>query len=214
MAILRVGGAAVVAVVAIVGIVFGATQLLDSSAQAADITTYTGEKEPIRVMELAVERVIDKGEGPMIHQALVTVTVMPADELPLGRPDVSGVLTGSDGGIITVGTGSIELDLKVEVRNDEEPQRTVTLTHSGPEVAVRLTHATVVYRDETPTQDMDSMLPEGSDLTVDINILVQQIVTLVDSMDEIGGNSEVQVWGSSDSNVVVAEVLVYRIVTD
>ena len=214
MAILRVGAAAIVAVVAIVGIVFGAIQLLDSSTQAADITTYTGEKEPIRVMELAVERVIDKGEEPTTQQALVTVTVMPADELPLGRPDVSGVLTGSDGGIITVGTGSIELDLKVEVRNDEEPQRTVTLIHSGPEAAVRLTPATLVYRDETPSQDMDSMLPEGFDLAVDIDILVQQIVTLVDSMDEIGGNSEIQVWGSSDGNVVVAEVLVYRIVTD
>ena len=213
MAILRVAGAAIVVVVAMVGLVFGAIQFLDSSTQASDITTPTGDKEPIRVMELAVERVIDKGDGPTTQQALVTITVMPADELPAGRHDVSGVLKSSDADSITVGTGSIELDVDVKVHNGEEPQRTVTLNHSGPEIEVRLTPDTVVYRDETPRQDVEGTLPEGSDVAIDSDILVKQIVTLVDSTDEIGDDTEVAVWGTSDGDVVVAEVLVYRIIS-
>ena len=44
-------------------------------------------------------------------------------------------------------------------------------------------------------------------------IAIQQIVSPVDSLDGLGGNVEVQVWGTEQGCALVAEVLVYREIT-
>ena len=44
-------------------------------------------------------------------------------------------------------------------------------------------------------------------------IVIQQIVSPVDSLDGLSGNVEVQVWGTEQGGALVAEVLVYREIT-
>ena len=150
---------------------------------------------PARVMEL----VHDDGSGPVS----VRITVEPSPDLPDRPSEASGVFVSRDDNSIMVGTGGVELD--VEVRQTKggtlEPQ--VSLSHTGPEVEVVVTHDTILYREETEMPSPD----KSGDKTV------QQVVTPVDSLDELGKNTELQVWGRKTGDRVVAQVLVYRIVT-
>jgi hypothetical protein len=41
---------------------------------------------------------------------------------------------------------------------------------------------------------------------------IQQVIRPIDSLEEIGENTELQIWGEKRGDRVVAQVLVYRIV--
>jgi hypothetical protein len=95
----------------------------------------------------------------------------------------------------------------VEVDGSTGEQK-VNLGHSGPEIEVVVSRDTIVYRDETemPTANPETM--KSGEQTI------QQVIRPVDSLDEIGQNAELQVWGTKRGDRVVAEVVVYRIVED
>ena len=78
-----------------------------------------------------------------------------------------------------------------------------------------LTPDTAVYRDDTavPGHDLEGLLPRDADISLDGDVTVQQVVTLVNSQDEMGENTEIQVWGADTDIGVVADILVYRAVT-
>ena len=70
-----------------------------------------------------------------------------------------------------------------------------------------------MFREDTemPGHDIgDTVFQSG-------RIVIQQIVSPVDSLDGLGdglgGNVEVQVWGTEQGGALVAEVLVYREIT-
>ena len=191
---------------------FVATQLTGGEARAVDPLDSDGGVKPIRVMELAVERVIDKGAGPVSQSAIVRIVTMPASELPDSSPDVSGISLRLEGGTLTVGTGGITADVDVKILNDSPPVETITLTHDGPEIEVLLGPDTVVYREETvmPGGNIEEMLPKDANVSLESEIVIQQIVVRVDSWDDIGESTEIQAWGRKQGNAIVADVLVYR----
>ena len=129
-----ISGAVVLVAVLLVA-VFAAIQYIDSPTQATGPPGDPGEREPIRVMEIAVDRVIDKGDGPLSQAATVKIITMASAELPESPPDVSGVFLSMDGDVMRVGTGAIEAELEVTVVSGQAPVRKVTLSHNGPEVS-------------------------------------------------------------------------------
>ncbi len=151
---------------------------------------------PVRVLEL----VRDSGSGPVS----VRISVEPSPELPDRPAEASGIFVRSEDNSIIVGTGGIELNVNVEQVAGAAPTHELSLSHDGPEIEVVVTHETVLYQEET---EMPSPSKSG-------DYTIQQVIKLVDSLDEIGKNTELQVWDRRSGDRVVAEVLVYRSVDD
>ncbi len=194
--------------------VFIGVQLLGSSSQAVGPASGPddGDSEAIRVMEIAVERVKEDGSGPVSSSVAIKIKTLAAPELPDSKPTTVGVLVDSNADGITVGTGSIEADLRVEMKHGEDPVRDVTLSHSGPEVNVVVDSGTTFYQEVTDIpsfHDFQGDIPDG-------DITIQQEVLLVGSLDGIGDGDavEVQVWGEPQGDDLVADVVVYRIVDE
>ena len=214
MRLLALMGGSMTLVAGLLVAVFMGVQLLSSSSQAVGPATGPddGDSEAIRVMEIAVEKVMDDGSGPVSSSVAIKIKTMPAPELPDSKPVTVGVLVDSDADGIIVGTGSIEADLRVEIKHGEDPVRDVTLSHSGPEVNVIVNSDTVFYREVTDIpnfEDFQGDIPDGE-------ITIQQEVVLVGSLDGIsdGDAVEVQVWGEQQGDDLVADVVVYRIVDE
>ncbi len=150
-----------------------------------------------RVLQL----VQDDGSGPVS----LTVSIEPATELPDTPSEASGVFSRREDNSIFVGTGSIELDVEVHQVEGGAIEPVVTLSTSGPVVEAVVTRDTILYRDETDIPGFSD--GKGGEVTV------QQVLEPVDSLDELRPNTEVQVWGRRSGDRVIAEILVYRIVT-
>ena len=82
----------------------------------------------------------------------------------------------------------------------------VSLAVDGPEIEVLGTHDTVIYREETEEPGGSGGDVKGGEYTV------QQVVRQVDSLEELGKNTEVIAWGEQRGDRVVADILVYRTV--
>ena len=149
-----------------------------------------------------MELFTDDGSGPVSAR----ITVEPSPDLPDRSAEVGGVFVRREDNSVFVGTGSIELNVEVEVTQDGAVSPQVSLKHNGPVIEVVVTHETVIYREETELPGEGGRKLKGGDQ------VVQQTVRLVESLDELGKNTEVQVWGVRRGNRVVAEILVYRIV--
>ena len=182
---LIVGIVIVVAVFA--GAAFFAAQLLNAPEQAAAEGPGGGQ----RVMEI----VTDDGSGPLS----LRITFEPAPELPDRPAETAGVFVKREDNSIFVGTGDIGLDIEV----DETGKETIALEHSGPVVEVVVSQETVVYHDVTEI-DIEPSARESGEKTI------QQIVEPAASVEEIGENIELQVWGERRGDRIVAEVLVFR----
>ena len=155
-------------------------------------------RKPVRVVEL----VTDNGSGPVS----IKVTTMPAPELPDEPTEVNGIFVSREDNSIIVGTGAIELNVEVTQAPGGALQTEVSLSANGPEVEVVVTHDTILYREETedPAAGRNA---KGGEYTV------QQVLSPVDNLEELGKNTEVLVWGDRRGDRVVADILVYRIVT-
>ena len=70
-------------------------------------------------------------------------------------------------------------------------------------VEVVVTPDTIIYRDETE-------IPVGEPGEQSGERTIQQVVKLIHSLEEVGKNFELQVWGERRGDRVVAEVLVYK----
>jgi hypothetical protein len=159
------------------------------------------EPAPARAPVRVVEMVTDNGSGPVSMK----VTTLPADELPDEPKEVSGVFVSREDNSVIVGTGAIELRVEVNQTEGGSLQTDVSLSANGPEVEVVVTHDTILYREETedPAAGRNA---KGGEYTV------QQVLTPVDNLEELGKNTEVLVWGYRRGDRVVADILVYRIV--
>ena len=169
----------------------------ESVQVSADEELEPNRRPAPRVMEL----VGDDGSGPVS----LTVSIEPAPELPDSPSEASGVFSRREDNSIFVGTGAIELDVEVRQVEGGALEPSVTLSHSGPVVEAVVTHDTTLYRDETDIPGFDE--GKGGEITV------QQVLEPVDSLEELGPNTELQVWGRRSGDRVIAEILVYRIVT-
>jgi hypothetical protein len=143
-----------------------------------------------KVMELMT----DDGSGP----TSLRLEIKPAPELPDEPTEVNGVLLRRQDNSVFVGTGEVRLGITM----DEAGQQSVSLDHSGPEIEVVVNHDTIIYRDETDMPTLSS--GKSGEQTI------QQEVKAVDSLDEVGDNAEIEVWGERRGDRVIAQVLVYR----
>ena len=144
-----------------------------------------------------MEIVSDDGSGPVS----LRIIIEPAPELPDRPSEVSGVFIRRQDDSIFVGTGNVELD--VEIEEGSEP--VINLSSDGPEVEVVVTRDTTIYSDETDVQGRSAPQESGEKT-------IQQVIKPADSLDEVGPNTELQVWGERRGDRVVAQVLVYRVV--
>jgi hypothetical protein len=131
------------------------------------------------------------------------IRIEPAPELPDRVPEAAGVFVRRQDSSVYVGTGGIELHIEV---NGNTGERQVNLSHNGPEVKVVTTRDTILYRDETEMPLAEPGKMKSGEHTI------QQKIVPADSLEDIGQNTELQVWGRKRGDRIVAEVIVYRIV--
>ena len=152
-----------------------------------------------KILEIAVEKNIN-GE---VTSGQVQVRFEDPETLPVEGESAFGVFLGRDGEVITLGTGSIEVEVDVEVKNDEEPVRLVNVSHSGDPVNVMVNADTVVYADITPRPEISDADLESGSKTVTSTIVPG-------SLDAIGEGMILRVWGPTQDGVTTAEILVYE----
>jgi len=152
-----------------------------------------------KILEISVERNIN-GE---VTSGEVQVRFEDPDSLPEQGESAFGVFLEQEGDLITLGTGRIEVEVSVEVVNDEEPVRTVNVSHSGDSVGIIVTPDTLIYADIT-------LRPEISDADLASGSKRVTRTIIPGSAEAIGQGMVLRVWGMVQDGVVTAEVLVYE----
>lgn len=130
--------------------------------------------------------------GPDGQTKTYNLNIKPAAELPATNPTVNGIFVDRKDNSLFVGTGDI--NVIVEAAPGEEPQTDTNF--SGPQVEVVVSAETVVYKDTTELNADDP----GAE--------VQQTVE-ESTLDEIGKQSSITVWGRKSGDRIIAEVLLY-----
>lgn len=130
--------------------------------------------------------------GPDGQTKTYNLNIKPAQELPSTSPTVNGLFVERKDNSLFVGTGDI--NVIVEAAPGEEPQTDTNF--SGPEVEVVVSGETVVYKDTTELNPEDP----GAE--------VQQTVE-ISTLDEIGNQSSITVWGRKSGDRIIAEVVLY-----
>lgn len=121
--------------------------------------------------------------------------IQPAKELPQTAADVRGLFDHRDNNSFFVGTGQV----RVMVQTDQSGNPQTSSSHSGPTVEVVVTTQTTVYHDTTMEQ-FNGPPPSGQK--------IQQVVE-PGSLDEVGQDSTITVWGKKTGDRIIADVLVY-----
>ncbi len=123
--------------------------------------------------------------------------MQPAPELPTTEADARGIYQRRADSSVFVGTGRVS----VMAQKSQGGVISMTSNYDGPVVEVVLTHDTTVYKDVTMKQ-FNGPPPSGQK--------TQQVVE-PGSIDEIGENSMVVVWGEKRGDRITARVLVYSL---
>ncbi len=121
--------------------------------------------------------------------------IQPAKELPQTPADVRGLFDHRDNNSIFVGTGRVTM----MVQKDQSGNVESSSNASGPVVEIVVTNQTTVYHDTTLEQ-YNGQPPAGEK--------IQQVLE-PGSLDDIGQDSLVTVWGKKTGNRIIADVLVY-----
>lgn len=132
------------------------------------------------------------GPGFQQRQASAEDMVQPAKELPQTPADVAGIFDHRDNNSIFVGTGGSTTVM--------QPGGSADSSYDGPMVEVVVTSQTKIYKDVTSRQFNNGPAPEGQK--------VQQVLE-PGSLDEIGQDSSITVWGRKTGDRFIAEILVY-----
>jgi hypothetical protein len=132
----------------------------------------------------------------------VRTTILPAPELPDEESAAFGVFVSRQDNSIIIGTGNIDLEVDVEV-DGATGQRSTTLTPrtDGPEREIVISPDTIIYKDVTDLS-VDQPTESGEREIV-------QAIRQVESADEIGENTEIEVWGEQRGDRIFADVLVF-----
>ncbi len=132
------------------------------------------------------------GNGPGFQERRGSGSdVQPAKELPQTPADVDGIFESRQDQSIFVGTGGVTTIMQ----SGGDPQT----SHSGPNVEVVITSQTKIYKDVTAKQ-FNGPPPEGQK--------IQQVVE-PGSLEEIGQDSMITVWGRKTGDRFIADVLMY-----
>ena len=152
-----------------------------------------------KIIEIAVEKNIN-GE---ITSGEVLITFEDPATLPIYRETALGVFLKRDGKQLTLGTGSIEVEIGVEVVNDEEPVKNINVNYTGDPIEILVSSDTAIYEDVTEIPEVT-----GEDLETGTKLITRKIQ--LGSLEEIGENMIIRVWGNKTKGSVIADVLVYE----
>jgi hypothetical protein len=122
--------------------------------------------------------------------------VEPAKEIPTAEQTAIGAFIRRADNSVFIGTGK-----RAQVRPANQSGNVTTPTGYSSEIEVVVTHDTRVYRDVTDRQFKSP--PQNGQR-------VQQVVE-AGQIEEIGEDSNVQVWGRQNGNRIIADVLLYSI---
>lgn len=136
--------------------------------------------------------------GPNGGDKSFSIELIRAKELPNLPPDANGIFVRREDNSIFVGTGNIGVKI-IKKEDGSAGQPDAETSYDGPVVEVVIDKNTKVYKDVTNQDFSDA--PSGS-------MKLQQKVA-EGSIDEIGENSSLTVWGKKTGDRVIAEVLVY-----
>ncbi len=140
-------------------------------------------------------RISTDGKGTQMY----SLDIDRAPELPETAPLFKGgVFVRRSDNSVFIGTGAVKMEAQ------KKPDGTVAMSTSydGPIVEIVFTHSTTVYRDVTMKSYAGAPPQSG-----------QKIPQVLEpgSIDEIGENSTVQVWGERNGDRAVANVVVYSL---
>jgi hypothetical protein len=143
------------------------------------------------------------GSGPVMftsnggggERVTVKLDMEPAKELPQTPAEVKGLYQRRQDSSIFIGTGQV----KMMVQQSQGGAISTTSSYDGPVVEVVVAHDTSIYQDVTMKQ-FNGPPPAGQKM--------QQVVE-PGSIDDIGENSVIVVWGERRGDRVVATTLVY-----
>ena len=141
------------------------------------------------------------GLGPSLSLSgpggkMVKLDIEPSKELPQTPADVSGLFDHRQDNSIFVGTGRVMISVSKNVQTGKVE---TSSNHDGPTVEVVVTAQTKIYKDVTMDQ-FNGPPPEGQK--------IQQILE-AGSLEDVGQNSAITVWGKKTGDRFIAEILVY-----
>lgn len=137
------------------------------------------------------------GPGGPVTRSFRSSDLLPAEELPKTAADVRGIFVRRQDNSLFVGTGQVQLQVKVSGDSGAAPES--ASSYDGPLVEVVTTNNTQVYKDDT-FQDLQDLPASGTK--------VQQKV-VPGSLDEVGQSSAVSAWGKKVGDRLVADVILY-----
>lgn len=164
----------------------------------------SSDGKPHKEIVLAVEKVVD---GETIS-AEARIIFEDAPEIPESAPDAYGLFLSRDERWITIGSGPIDVSVQVEVINDQDPTRIVSASHSGEPVTFRVSDNTVFLKDTTQRPDLAA---EDIAAASEFGEIVVQGTTSIGSLEEIGENTVLRVWGEIQNGVLVAKLVVFEV---
>ncbi len=127
----------------------------------------------------------------------IRIEMTPASEIPQGKPDAAGLFVRRDNQSIFIGTGSIRMSARPSGSGAPE----VSSSYDGPVVEVVVTHQTQIYHDTTENPEPDQAKN---------GVIVTQQTVKPGSLDDLGANSMVTVWGDKQGDRYIARVIVYK----
>jgi hypothetical protein len=143
-----------------------------------------------------------QGNGPQMTIAeggkaaqTFKLDIQPAKELPTTPADVRGIFQRRADSSVFIGTGQV----RMMVNQNQGGVISATSSFDGPVIEVVVTHDTTIYQDVTMKQ-FNGPPPAGEKM--------QQVLES-GTIDDIGENSMVVVWGDKRGDRIVARVLTY-----
>ncbi len=147
----------------------------------------------------------DKGPGLLMSskggasQKSIRINLKPAKELPQSKADTAGLFVRREDQSIFIGTGNVQMMVKKQAGSSNPAD--VSSKYDGPVVEVVVTHQTKIY------QDITEMMPP--DATNGQTAEIQQVVK-PGSLDDLGQNMMVSVWGEKQGDRYIAKVISFR----
>lgn len=139
------------------------------------------------------------GKGPILSmrgpggaEKVTQLNLEPATELPQTQPEVHGVLKERKDNSLFIGTGNVSV--QVSAKPGGSPSSKVS--NDGPTVEVVITQDTKIYQDVTHIEPDQA---EG---------VIQQKVELA-SLEAVGSQSVLAVWGRKVGDRVIADVIMF-----
>src|SRR5512138_3209402 len=143
--------------------------------------------------------------GPGGGRVSMMFQMEPAEELPDTSPDLVGQFSRRDDNslYITKMTEGMQSGVAIQSSGGGDDNGGVVQSSNaptGPEVEVVVTADTIIYQDVTTPPDPSTA---GGEQTI------KQVVEQVDTLDGIGSDSMLQVWGEMRGDRLIASVIFY-----